>query len=55
MGVAISETLRDGKATVDEVRYYISSLPVESGRRRRSPTRFARTGAWRTAATGRST
>jgi predicted transposase YbfD/YdcC len=29
IGVAISETLRDGKA-VDEVRYYISSLPVES-------------------------
>jgi predicted transposase YbfD/YdcC len=28
IGVAISETLRDGK-TVDEVRYYISSLPVE--------------------------
>jgi len=29
IGVAISETLRDGK-TVDEVRYYISSLPVEA-------------------------
>jgi predicted transposase YbfD/YdcC len=28
LGVAISETVRDGK-TVDEVRYYISSLPVE--------------------------
>jgi predicted transposase YbfD/YdcC len=28
IGVAISETLRDGK-TVDEVRHYISSLPVE--------------------------
>ena len=30
IGVAISETLRDGKA-VDEVRYYLSSLPVEAG------------------------
>jgi predicted transposase YbfD/YdcC len=29
IGVAISEVVRDGKAT-DEVRYYISSLPVES-------------------------
>jgi predicted transposase YbfD/YdcC len=28
IGVAISEVVRDGKAT-DEVRYYISSLPVE--------------------------
>src|SRR3954462_4929919 len=28
IGVVISETLRDGK-TADEVRYYISSLPVE--------------------------
>jgi predicted transposase YbfD/YdcC len=29
IGVTISETLRDGK-TADEVRYYISSLPVEA-------------------------
>lgn len=29
IGVAISETLRDGKVA-DEVRYYISSLPVET-------------------------
>ena len=29
IGVAISEVVRDGKTT-DEVRYYISSLPVEA-------------------------
>jgi predicted transposase YbfD/YdcC len=29
IGVAVSEVVRDGK-TVDEVRYYISSLPVEA-------------------------
>ena len=38
VGVVISETQREGKTT-DEVRYYISSLPVEAGRRRRSPRR----------------